>query len=149
MLKFIGTLLHSIIRLIIAFSVLSITYFLPEVLGVNSHTNQFLVSVIIIIIGVITLGFCIGFIQDPFYWKNKTPSPIPSKNRIRTLIRLRIFVALSLLIMMLMVVPNIYREIGIWIFPLLLLWILSLAVLIYEGYRWKKYFETNVDELNR
>ena len=51
--------------------------------------------------------------------------------------------------MMLMVVPNIYREIGIWIFPLLLLWILSLAVLIYEGYRWKKYFETNVDELNR
>lgn len=67
----------------------------------------------------------------------------------RTLIRLRIFVALSLLIMMLMVVPNIYREIGIWIFPLLLLWILSLAVLIYEGYRWKKYFETNVDELNR
>ena len=149
MLKFIGTLLHSIIRLIIAFSVLSITYFLPEVLGVNSHTNQFWLYAIFIILCVIPTVFLIGFVQDPFYWKYRTPSPIPSKNRIRTSIRLRIFVALSLLIMMLMVVPNIYREIGIWIFLLLLLWILSLAVLIYEGYRWKKYFETNVDELNR
>ena len=149
MLKFIGTLLHSIIRLIIASSVLSITYFLPEVLGVNSHTNQFWLYAIFIILCVLPTVFLLGFVQDPFYWKYRIPSPIPSKDRIRTLIRLRIFVALSLLIMMLLVVPNIYQEISIWIFPLLLLWILCLAVLIYEGYRWKKYFETDVDELDR
>jgi len=149
MLKFIGTLLHSIIRLILAFSVSSIIYFLPETLGVNSHTNQFLLCVIIIISLLIPGVFSIGFVQDPFYWKYRTALSISSKDEIRTSIRLRIFVALSLLIMMLLVVPNVYREIGIWIFPLFLLWIPCLAILIYEGYRWKKYFEIKFDELGR